>query len=90
MSPVSFARVLVYADLMHTPTAQAAMLIRRPVAEVFSGFTDPAITSKFWFSDGSAVIRDVGQLLRWQWQWLGLVRRESPWPGRWPAGAMKW
>lgn len=48
------------------------MLIRRPVAEVFSGFTDPAITSKFWFSDGSAVIRDVGQLLRWQWQWLGL------------------
>jgi uncharacterized protein YndB with AHSA1/START domain len=30
------------------PVAKAAMLIRRPVADVFEAFVDPAITSKFW------------------------------------------
>jgi len=29
------------------------MLIRKPVAEVFEAFVDPAITSNFWFSKGS-------------------------------------
>lgn len=29
------------------PTAKAEMLIRRPVAEVFEAFVNPAITSKF-------------------------------------------
>ncbi|MBC7990984.1 MAG: polyketide cyclase, partial [Luteimonas sp.] len=28
------------------------MLIRRPVAEVFEAFVDPAITSRFWFTRG--------------------------------------
>ena len=30
--------------------AKAEMLIRRPIAEVFEAFVDPAITARFWFS----------------------------------------
>lgn len=56
---------------MDNPTAQAAMLIRRPVAEVFAAFTDPAITSKFWFSEGSTALREAGQLATWKWGWFG-------------------
>lgn len=33
--------------------AKAEMLIRKPVAEVFEAFVDPAITSTFWFSRNS-------------------------------------
>jgi uncharacterized protein YndB with AHSA1/START domain len=35
------------------PAARAAMLVRRPVTEVFDAFVDPAVTSRFWFSRGS-------------------------------------
>lgn len=34
--------------------AKAEMLIRRPIAEVFEAFVDPAITARFWFSRGDA------------------------------------
>lgn len=33
--------------------AEAQMLIRKPVAEVFEAFIDPAITKYFWFTKGS-------------------------------------
>lgn len=33
--------------------ARAQMLVRRPAAEVFPAFADPAVTSRFWFSKGS-------------------------------------
>lgn len=33
--------------------AKAEMLIRRPIAEVFEAFVDPAITARFWFSRGA-------------------------------------
>jgi uncharacterized protein YndB with AHSA1/START domain len=33
--------------LKNKPTAKAQMLIRRPAAEVFEAFVDPAITTKF-------------------------------------------
>ena len=36
------------------PAARTQMLIRRPVADVFEAFVDPAITSRFWFSRGSS------------------------------------
>lgn len=66
---------MVYAAGMDTPAAQAAMLIRRAPADVFDAFADPAITSKFWFSHGSDVLREVGQKARWRWDWYGF---ESP------------
>ena len=39
--------------IANRPIAKAEMLIRRPVAEAFEAFVDPAITSNFWFSKGS-------------------------------------
>lgn len=32
------------------PVASTAMLIRRPAAEVFEAFVDPAVTTRFWFT----------------------------------------
>ena len=55
--------------------AQAAMLIRCPIDEVFNAFIDPSVTSKFWFSDGSAILREAGQRATWRWSWYGV---ESP------------
>ncbi len=52
------------------PVVKVAMLIRKPVAEVYEAFIDPAITSHFWFSGGSARL-DAGQPVRWNWEWFG-------------------
>ena len=49
------------------PVAIAEMLIRRPVAEVFEAFVDPAITSRFWFTKGSGRL-DGGRQIRWDWE----------------------
>ena len=46
-------------EIANRPIAKAEMLIRRPVAEVFEAFVDPAITSKFWFSKAAAGCRPV-------------------------------
>ena len=46
------------------------MLVRRPVAEVFAALVDPAITSRFWFSKGSARL-EPGQRVRWEWEMYG-------------------
>jgi uncharacterized protein YndB with AHSA1/START domain len=50
--------------------AKAEMLIRRPVAQVFEAFVDPAITSRFWFSRGSARL-EAGKSVRWDWEMYG-------------------
>lgn len=49
------------------PIATTAMLIRKPVAEVFEAFVNPAITSKFWFTQGSDRLQ-VGKQIRWDWE----------------------
>jgi uncharacterized protein YndB with AHSA1/START domain len=49
------------------PIATTAMLIRKPVAEVFEAFVNPAITSKFWFTKGSDRLQ-VGKQIRWDWE----------------------
>lgn len=46
------------------------MLIRRPVAEVFQAFVDPAITSQFWFTSGSGAL-EPGKRVRWDWEMYG-------------------
>jgi len=53
--------------ITHVPVASTGMLIRKPVAEVFEAFVDPAITSRFWFSHGSARLQ-AGRQVRWDWQ----------------------
>jgi uncharacterized protein YndB with AHSA1/START domain len=50
--------------------AKAEMLIRSPVSKVFEAFVDPAITSRFWFSRGSARL-EAGQSVRWDWEMYG-------------------
>lgn len=54
-------------QLTQAPVAKTAMLIRRPVSEVFEAFIDPAITSKFWFTKGSGRL-DQGTTVHWEWE----------------------
>lgn len=51
----------------NAPVAKTEMLIRRPVAEVFEAFIDPAITSRFWFTKGSARL-ETGKDVQWDWE----------------------
>lgn len=57
--------------LKHVPVAKSQMLIRRPVAEVFEAFADPAITSQFWFTKGSGKLQ-VGKKVQWDWEMYGI------------------
>jgi len=54
-------------QLTHTPIAKAAMLIRKPIAEVFEAFIDPAITSRFWFTKSTGRL-EPGKHIRWTWE----------------------
>lgn len=58
-------------NITKAPIAQTAMLIRKPAAEVFEAFVDPAITSKFWFTQGSGRL-EAGKQVRWDWEMYGL------------------
>jgi uncharacterized protein YndB with AHSA1/START domain len=53
------------------PVAKAQMLVRKPIAEVFNAFVDPAITSRFWFSKGSGRL-EAGKRVRWDWEMYGV------------------
>ncbi len=53
------------------PVAKTGMLIRRPVAEVFEAFVDPALTTQFWFTHGSARL-ETGKKIRWDWKMYGV------------------
>ena len=57
-------------DQIQVPVAKAQMLIRKPVAEVFEAMVDPVITSRFWFSQGSARL-ETGKRIRWDWEMYG-------------------
>ena len=54
-------------EFHHVPVAKTELLIRRPVAEVFEAFVDPAVTSKFWFTKGSGRL-EAGKTIRWDWE----------------------
>jgi uncharacterized protein YndB with AHSA1/START domain len=49
---------------------QTQMLIRRPAAEVFEAFVDPAITTQFWFTKSSGRL-DAGKPVVWEWEMYG-------------------
>jgi uncharacterized protein YndB with AHSA1/START domain len=57
-------------QLTQRPVAKAEMLIRRPVAEVFEAFIDPAKTFKFWFSRGNGRL-EPGKQVQWDWEMYG-------------------
>ena len=54
-------------QLTEAPVASAAMLIRRPVTEVFEAFIDPAITTKFWFTKSTGRL-EPGKHIIWTWE----------------------
>ncbi|RWC49143.1 MAG: polyketide cyclase [Mesorhizobium sp.] len=58
-------------DIHEKPTAEAGMLIRRPVADVFEAIVDPAITTKFWFTHGSGRL-DSAEKVHWEWRMYGV------------------
>jgi uncharacterized protein YndB with AHSA1/START domain len=56
---------------IQAPVATAQMLIRKPAAQVFEAFADPAITCRFWFSKGSGRL-EAGKHVRWDWEMYGV------------------
>ncbi|MFO0863676.1 MAG: SRPBCC family protein [Gemmataceae bacterium] len=62
--------------LVNAPVVRTHMLIRRPVAEVFEAFLDPAITSRFWFSRGSDRLSPAAEVI-WYWDMYGVSVRVS-------------
>lgn len=54
-----------------TVVVKAEMLIRRPQAEVFTAFVDPAVTTRFWFTKASGRL-DAGKRVRWDWEMYGV------------------
>jgi len=54
-------------QLTQMPVSKAAMLIRKPPAEVFEAFIDPAITSRFWFTKSTGRL-EPGKHITWTWE----------------------
>jgi len=50
--------------------AEAGMLIRKPVADVFEAVVDPEITTKFWFTRSTGKLQ-AGKSVRWDWEMYG-------------------
>lgn len=55
-----------YLDKTSGPVGETGMLIRKPVSEVFEAFSNPAITTKFWFT-GSTGKLGVDAQVTWKW-----------------------
>lgn len=52
---------------MTAPVVRAEMLIRKPAADVFNAFADPAVTTKFWFTKSSGKL-EAGKRVHWDWE----------------------
>jgi len=59
-------------NLTQAPVAKAEMLIRKPVAEVFNAFVDPAVTTRFWFTKSSGRL-EAGKKVQWDWEMYGFA-----------------
>ena len=57
--------------------AKTGMLIRKPVAKVFEAVTDPAITTRFWFTKSTGQLR-VGEPVTWDWEMYGASTQVMP------------
>lgn len=57
-------------ELTTIPEVRTGMLIRRAPAEVFAAFTDPAITTRFWFTTSTGPLADAAKV-RWEWDMYG-------------------
>ncbi|MGI2293759.1 SRPBCC family protein [Paenibacillus sp. GXUN7292] len=59
------------ATLNHIPVVTAQMMIRKSVEQVFEAFTDPSMTTKFWFTKSSGRL-EAGSRVRWDWEMYGV------------------
>lgn len=87
--------------LQHAPVAKAEMLIRKPIAEVFEAFVDPAITTNFWFTKSSGRL-ETGKQVQWDWEMYGHSEQVSvkaieenkriliEWPGHGGPTVVEW
>jgi uncharacterized protein YndB with AHSA1/START domain len=57
-------------QLEQVPVTKTGMLIRKPVADVFEAFIDPAITTNFWFTRSSGRLH-AGRQVKWDWEMYG-------------------
>lgn len=55
----------------NTAIVTAQMLIRRPAAEVFNAFIDPAVTTNFWFTKSTGKL-ETGKTITWTWEMYGV------------------
>lgn len=88
-------------QITHVPTMNTGMLIRKPAAQVFEAFVDPAITTKFWFTRSSGRL-EVGKQVHWEWEMYGISVPVTPkviephtrivieWPGYGGATTVEW
>jgi uncharacterized protein YndB with AHSA1/START domain len=88
-------------QLSKPPIAQAELLIRRPAADVFAAFVDPALTTRFWFTKSSGKL-EAGAHLEWEWEMYGIsaavhVKVVEPsrrivieWPGTHGPSTVEW
>ena len=60
-----------------TTCAEAQMLIRKTVEEVFEAFINPAITKNFWFTKGSDRL-EVDKKVTWEWEMYNISTTVIP------------
>src|SRR5712692_6414958 len=58
-------------QLKQVAIAKTAMLIRKPVGEVFAAFINPDITTKFWFTKSSGRL-EADKQVQWDWEMYGV------------------
>lgn len=87
--------------LKSIPVMNTAMLVRRPVAEVFEALVDPAITTKFWFTHSTGRL-ETDARVKWSWEMYGVsadvtVKAVDPgkrivivWPGHSGPTTVEW
>ena len=63
-----------HLQLTHMPSVKVGMLIRRPPAELFRAFADPAVTTRFWFTKSTGAMTP-GADIRWDWETYGVSAR---------------
>ncbi len=55
-----------------TRTAKAEMMIRKPISEVFEAFTNPEVTTKYWFTDSTGKLVSAAKV-NWIWKMYDLT-----------------
>jgi uncharacterized protein YndB with AHSA1/START domain len=88
-------------QLQQAAKSKTAMLIRKPVADVFEAFINPDITTRFWFTKSSGRLA-VGKPVQWQWEMYDISIRVTPkviepnqrivieWPGYGGRTTVEW